>query len=902
MAMSQTTYYWVGGASPTSFSANSNWNTLLDGTGTARSASAITDVLIIDGSNIGGTTPTTGTIIAPTETVGIGQLFLKNTANLVLFRGTDANTSTITIYGDGTTTDDLTIDATSSLKLTSLTVGYKISLNIGVASTNIATGLIAGTIRLDDGGLASAIKLEALNAASLVFTNGSNLYFNNRGTITSYAFTVTPVGAIIFQSGSNLIYQPATSGKMYSTTTYPAPSMPFLFNKGSNIVLEGPVAGLVDQKPLSNVIVRNNAQITMDGIAYNIDNLTIESGAKLLFKTTQPNPIAGNIVNNGTLGATAGWTSAALIMVGTTPQTIGGSGTFQTMGAFHVATDADVTLQANLTVASTTGSSSSSSICGKLNFGATNTLSAAIPTGGSAGTISFKATSAITSGSVATINAGSNLITVPNTVFASGVNTLNLTLGALVSGPGIPDNSYLINTSSGSNNFTISKPATASTTTGIVTITIKPASFVTANPGGIDGSIPAASVKTISSTGNLVFNGATTTPFSSVLGGINNLTINAPITTNKVAQSISGTLTLGTGNLTIRSTDTIKLLSTATDIAGSPSSSKYIISEVSGSNAGVLQINGISTAKTFPIGTASKYMPVTLTPTSTMDFAVSVFPGTTKNGTPTGVAFSSKQKEDLVDAVWTINRVSGAGDCAVQLSWDPSFEGSNFTTLASTAIGISRFDATANDWTPFSSTSANNTTNTITQTFNTFSPFIVGAIGLALPVSLTSFEASAKNNAVVLSWTTANEVAISQYIVEKSVNGVDFAPIGSVNASNAGNYTFSDLNPNNGAGFYRLKMLDFSGAFKFSQVLLVKSTGNLTIGLYPNPVANNLTVTGLKNKSSIRILNMNGQTVMLKNTISNIISLDVATLKAGIYKLQINNETGLLKTLSFVKQ
>jgi hypothetical protein len=379
-----------------------------------------------------------------------------------------------------------------------------------------------------------------------------------------------------------------------------------------------------------------------------------------------------------------------------------------------------------------------------------------------------------------------------------------------------------------------------------------------------------------------------------------NVTLNAAVKSNYNSR-IRGVLTLGSGNLTIRATDTLRLI-TATDIAGSPSSSKYIISEVSGANAGVLLMNGITTAKTFPIGTATKYMPVTLTPTSAMDFAVSVFPGSTKNGTPDGIAFSTKQKEDLVDAVWTINRVNGTGDCTVQLSWDPSLEGSNFTTLASTAIGISRFDATANDWTPFSNTSADNNANTITQTFNTFSPFVVGAIGVVLPVSLTSFEASAKNNAVVLSWNTANEVAISQYIVEKSANGVDFSPIGSVNASNAGNYTFSDLNPNNGAGFYRLKMLDFSGAFKFSQVLLVKSTGNLTIRLYPNPVANNLTVTGLKNKSSIRILNMNGQTVMLKNTISNIISLDVATLKAGIYKLQINNETGLLKTLSFVKQ
>jgi hypothetical protein len=417
----------------------------------------------------------------------------------------------------------------------------------------------------------------------------------------------------------------------------------------------------------------------------------------------------------------------------------------------------------------------------------------------------------------------------------------------------------------------------------------------------MDGSIPSTTVKTISSTASLVFNGATTTPFSTVLGGINNLTINAPITTNKSLQNISGTLTMGAGNLTIRATDTIRL-STATDIAGSPSSSKYIISEVSGANAGVLLMNGITTAKTFPIGTASKYMPVTLTPTSAMDFAVSVFPGTTKNGTPDGIAFSTKQKEDLVDAVWTINRVNGTGDCAVQLSWDPSLEGSNFTTLASTAIGISRFDATAADWTPFSSTSADNSANTITQTFSSFSPFVVGAVGLALPVTLTSFEATTKNNAVELSWTTANEVAISQYIVEKSANGVDFAPIGSVNASNAGNYSFSDLNPNNGAGFYRLKMMEVSGTYKFSQVLLVKSNGNLSIGLYPNPVANTLTVTGLKNKSSIRILNMNGQTMLLKNTNSNIISLDVAGYKAGIYKMQISNETGLLKTVSFIKQ
>jgi len=851
MAMSQTTYYWVGGATGT-FTTNASWNTALDGSGTVRSALAATDVLIFDGSNIGGATPTTGTVTPINSgTTGFGQLKLQNGADIVFLRSVTGG-STYTINGDGTAADDFTIDATSSLKITTTTATFNFTLALGVASTNLATGLIAGTIRLDDAGIASTVRLESLNAGALVFANGSNLYYNNRASTSAYGFSVSPSGAIVFQSGANLIFQPSIAGKMFSTSTYVAPAMPFVFNKGSNIILEGPVAGLSDARFLSNVIIRNNQTITFDGNPSGIDTLTINSGSTLYFKSTGNTNITGNIVNNGTFGsAGSGGTSAALLMYGTSPQSIGGSGTFLPFGGLQIGADADVTLNTNIVLNGT----ATSSIVGKLT-----TQNYTI--GGSSSTSPYNirtAASVTTSG--CTSSATGYTVTLPAAVYATGVNTANAVAGVLVSGTDFQPNTYIVGTSSGTSTITLSKPCNVKSGSTTVTLSNLAGTLVTSNAGGIDGTITTGGIRTFGSGTNYVFNAATTSPFSvtnplvTSTNTMGNVTFNAPITTNK-SQAISGTLTLGTGNLTIRATDTLRL-TTATDIAGSPSSSKYIISEVSGANAGVLRMDNFTTAKTFPIGTATKYMPVILTPTSTMDFAVSVFPGTTKNGTPTGVAFSSKQKEDLVDAVWTINRINGSGDCTMQLNWDPSLEGSNFTTLANTAIGISRFDATANNWTPFSSTSANNTTNTITQTFNTFSPFIVGAIGLALPVSLTSFEASAKNNGVVLSWTTANEVAISQYIVEKSANGVDFSPIGSVNASNAGNYTFSDLNPNNGAGFYRLKMLDFSGAFKFSQVLLVKSTGNLTIGLYPNPVANNLTVTGLKNKSSIRILNMN---------------------------------------------
>ena len=900
MAMSQTTYYWVGGTTTSAFTTNANWNTTLGGGGTARSAVATNDVLIFDGSNLGG--GATGNLVATVSgTIAFGKLILKNGAN-VSFSRTSVGNNTITVNGDGNG-DDFTIDATSTL-----TVGgpsYNYDVYIVLAAT--AKASISGTVYLSP--LSTSVHTRSYItspvAGACVFNSGSAVHITD--SITVNGFNNSVANSIVFKSGASLYYYSGKSPLGTSST-----NKLVVFEPGSNCFFKKSNLSYVDGTALSsgsgwtnnfvfgNLTVCSGASLFADGSTYKIENFTIESGASFTTHSSGSTPVLGNLTVDGTLSAPSG-SSNSLVMGGNTPQSITGTGTI-TIPQFILANNSDVTLSKEISCLT------SATIFGKINFGTNGKLIGA-------GTFSSRVQSS------ATTNTGNP---VQGSFVISGVpvGTLSGNIGLTISGTGIAPNTNVISTSSGGGIITLSKAATASGTGTSFTFASDSATLATSNPNAFDtltGSVTLSGAKSFQSGTNYIINAATNTPFgisspsivynptttlydafynSSMTYG--NVTLNAAVKSNYNSR-IRGVLTLGTGNLTIRATDTLRI-TTATDIAGSPNNTKYIISEVSGTNAGVLRMDNFTTAKTFPIGTATKYMPVTLTPTSAMDFAVSVFPGTTKNGTPDGVAFSTKQKEDLVDAVWTINRINGTGDCTVQLSWDPSLEGSNFSTLASTAIGISRFDATANDWTPFSSTSADNNANTITQTFNTFSPFVVGAIGLALPVTLTSFEASAKNNVVVLSWNTANEVAISQYIIEKSANGVDFSPIGSVNASNAGNYSFSDLNPNNGAGYYRLKMLDFSGTYKFSQVLLVKSTGNLNIGLYPNPVTNSLTVTGLKNKSSIRILNMNGQTVLLKNTNSNIISLDVAGFKAGIYKMQISNETGLLKTVSFVKQ
>ncbi len=56
------------------------------------------------------------------------------------------------------------------------------------------------------------------------------------------------------------------------------------------------------------------------------------------------------------------------------------------------------------------------------------------------------------------------------------------------------------------------------------------------------------------------------------------------------------------------------------------------------------------------------------------------------------------------------------------------------------------------------------------------------------------------------------------------MNGQSYVTIGKVAAtgSGAGNYSFVDNNTVSGNNYYRLKMVDIDGAFKYSHVIIVK--------------------------------------------------------------------------------
>lgn len=161
-----------------------------------------------------------------------------------------------------------------------------------------------------------------------------------------------------------------------------------------------------------------------------------------------------------------------------------------------------------------------------------------------------------------------------------------------------------------------------------------------------------------------------------------------------------------------------------------------------------------------------------------------------------------------------------------------------------------------------------------------------------IPVQWISFTGRENNKKVLLNWATANEISNKLFVIEKSDNGLNgFAEIGTVNSHgiNGGNYEFTDIRPST-FNYYRLKQVDFSGGFKYSETVLVKLQSKFNFAIYPNPASQNITVEYNERfqNGQISIVNSVGKTLMMQTlTAPNKIQIDINNLKAGLYIVKI---------------
>ena len=177
------------------------------------------------------------------------------------------------------------------------------------------------------------------------------------------------------------------------------------------------------------------------------------------------------------------------------------------------------------------------------------------------------------------------------------------------------------------------------------------------------------------------------------------------------------------------------------------------------------------------------------------------------------------------------------------------------------------------------------------------------SLNSAVPVELTSFTASVRDNNVILNWTTATEVNSSSFGVEKkTLNSITWQNISSIkalgNSLSSKQYSYTDKNVNTGKYSYRLRMIDFDGSSKYSNIINVVLTPPTDFELsnaYPNPWNPTTTIryqVPINILVTIKVFDALGKEVStlvneVKPAGSYEVTLDGHNLSSGIYYYQM---------------
>ncbi len=168
-----------------------------------------------------------------------------------------------------------------------------------------------------------------------------------------------------------------------------------------------------------------------------------------------------------------------------------------------------------------------------------------------------------------------------------------------------------------------------------------------------------------------------------------------------------------------------------------------------------------------------------------------------------------------------------------------------------------------------------------------------------LPVKLISFDAKGSNSSVDLSWSTAQEVNNKGFEVQRSKDAKNWEAISFIEGNGTTNiiqsYSFTDNNPYSGASYYRLKQIDYDGAFEYSKIVEINESqkeSRANIQVYPNPSSDYIKVSGFGNNSKINIsiYNQIGKLVYSGSATSHE-EIDITSLKLGIYQVKVSSKS-----------
>lgn len=155
-----------------------------------------------------------------------------------------------------------------------------------------------------------------------------------------------------------------------------------------------------------------------------------------------------------------------------------------------------------------------------------------------------------------------------------------------------------------------------------------------------------------------------------------------------------------------------------------------------------------------------------------------------------------------------------------------------------------------------------------------------------MPVELITFEGQQQGSNVLLEWTTATELNNDYFHLERAGSDLEFEPIakitGAGTTTEVQHYSTFDETPFAGVNYYRLRQVDFDGAYEYSDIIAISYDAVSELQLYPNPSLGlvNLHMPG---EFDVVVQDVNGRIVMQTVSSGSQCQLQLNDQPSGVY-------------------
>ena len=166
---------------------------------------------------------------------------------------------------------------------------------------------------------------------------------------------------------------------------------------------------------------------------------------------------------------------------------------------------------------------------------------------------------------------------------------------------------------------------------------------------------------------------------------------------------------------------------------------------------------------------------------------------------------------------------------------------------------------------------------------------------VTLPVTLINFNGKNNGSANALSWIVTNEHDLNYYELQRSSDAQNYIAISQIKAVGKNNYTYSDAITNNVSPvyYYRLKIVDKDGNYKYSTVVKLRISSKGFAQINPNPFSGKLKVkieSLLQDNATFIVTDVSGRQLLKKEI----------KLASGINVIEINETEKFSKGTYFL--